>query len=97
MKEDMQLDLFGREVPVSQIALGGKGGRREKIKDCFRKMHGFDENHTCGECRFVTRMTLGRTYIKCEKIGVTHSDATDIRLSDKACDLFEKNTEQETE
>lgn len=93
-KEEMQIDLFGHEIPVSEAQNRKKTGRRETIKDCFRKMYGFKEGHTCDECRYLKRYRYGSgIYNKCQKIGITNSPATDIRLKDTACRLFEASDE----
>ena len=91
--ENRQIDLFGKEVPVSET-VKKQGGRRESIQSAFRKMYGFDSDHQCRQCRFVLHYHYGNsTFNKCEKIGVTNSVATDIRLKDMACSLFEERTE----
>lgn len=93
-KEEMQLDLFGHEIPVSQVQYKKQGGRKETIKDCFRKMYGFKEGHTCKECKYINRyLYRGNVYNKCQKMGISHSPATDIRLKDTACRLFEASNE----
>ena len=63
--------------------------RRGTIKGEFRRMYGYDQNHTCKECRFCVKHTANRSYYKCERMGETRSAATDIRLKDFACRLFE--------
>jgi len=95
VKEDMQIDLFGREIPVSEAYPTKKyGGRRETIKSCFRKMYGSDITHTCKECAHVVHFRYGNSsFNKCQKIGITHSEASDIKLKDPACSLFEPKSE----
>lgn len=59
------------------------------IKAEFRRLFGYDESHRCKECRYLVCIEANRTYYKCEKMGLSHSSATEIRLKDAACRLFE--------
>ena len=94
MKENMQTDLFGNEVPISET-VKSITGKRESIKDIFRKMHGFNDDHICKECRNVLYYRYNnKVFYKCAKIGISSSSATDIRLKDKSCDLFEGRIEE---
>lgn len=66
------------------------------IKGKFRTIHGFNIQHHCGECIFCIKYSgTRRFFYKCKKIGVTMSTATDIRLKDSACDLFEMRGEED--
>lgn len=56
-------------------------------------MNGVDKNHICKECKYCIKYTATRNYYKCRKMGVTASSATDIRLKDYACRLFEVDDE----
>lgn len=62
------------------------------IKEAFRAAHGKrDDGKTCGTCGKCVRMRCGRRNVyKCLNMGITASAATDIRLKDKACDLWEE-------
>ena len=48
----------------------------------------------CKTCRFIeyTSPTGNRTYIKCQRRGVSRSTATDHRLKYNACRLYEEET-----
>ena len=45
---------------------------------------------TCGDCAHMVRITRNRTWLKCEhhRLGLSHSEASDIRKSWPACELF---------
>lgn len=65
------------------------------IKAVFRAVHGeSDDGRTCRTCRTCSkcvRIRRGkRSVYKCLNMGITASTATDIRLKDKACDLWEE-------
>lgn len=62
------------------------------IKKAFRAAHGErDDGKTCGTCGKCVHMVCGkRSVYKCINMGITASTATDIRLKDKACDLWEE-------
>lgn len=82
MTDAYQLDIFGHEIEVASV------GRKEPetIKGRFRKMYGFDEAHACRDCAHrVYRDRGDRRYYKCELIGISASESTDIRLKDPAC------------
>lgn len=59
------------------------------IKAQFRHLFGYDTSHKCKECAHCVGVRANRTHYKCEKMGITHSAATDIRLKDDSCRLFE--------
>ena len=65
---------------------------RETIKSAFRKMHGFKSGSYCKNCaHFIEGHYHNRNYFKCQKMGLSHSEATDIRKSDVACSLYEES------
>lgn len=84
---DFQMNIFGDLEPV-ETAYAPK--ERETIKTRFRKMHGVDDKHRCGDCIYCVAKLRDRTYYKCEWMGVSSSEATDIRLKDPACDKWEE-------
>ena len=85
-----QLDIFGTMVSVSET---GSSKPRETIKSRWRKIHGFDYSHKCGNCRFGFRLKSNdRDCWKCDKMGVTSSEETDISKSDHACGMFEEES-----
>lgn len=88
-----QLDIFGNEIDIKEINEQSKKQRlnRMSIKSLFRRMHGYDNNNNCKDCIYcVCYGGRNRNYYKCEKIGISNSEATDIRLKDYACDLFKR-------
>jgi hypothetical protein len=83
-----QLDIFGGEIDVKEINKETKIKR--SIKGMFRNLHGYDKSNYCKNCKYCICDHRSRRYYKCEKIGQSYSEATDIRLKDYACDLFIK-------
>lgn len=69
----------------------------KSIKGEFRRIFGYYPNHTCKECAYCIKFTENRSYYKCEKMGVTSSAATDIRLKDYSCRLFEQRKGEQDE
>ena len=65
------------------------------IKAQFRHLFGYDPSHKCKECVYCVGVVRSRTHYKCKKMGITHSAATDIRLKDDACRLFEMDGGEE--
>lgn len=64
--------------------------KRLTIKEKFRQIHGFKEGFKCANCiYFWCDSHNNKNYYKCKKIGISNSNATDIRLKDIACNLFE--------
>ena len=61
---------------------------KRTIKADFRWRYGIRHDHHCQECQFLAKSVANRTHYKCEKMGITASEATDIRLKDYACRLF---------
>ena len=84
---DYQMDIFGDAIAVEDIATREP---RSSIKSRFRKMYGFDEEHRCANCIHLIANKRDRTYYKCEVMGLSASEATDIRLKDIACKRWEK-------
>lgn len=84
-----QIDIFGNEVDVETI-IEKKQKKRLTIKEKFRQIHGFKEGFKCANCiYFWCDSHNNKNYYKCKKIGISNSNATDIRLKDIACNLFE--------
>jgi hypothetical protein len=52
----------------------------------------FPELGTCGECKHCIRRQYGGSYLKCElhRLGMSHSEASDIRAKWPACRYFQK-------
>ena len=86
-----QLDIFGDMTPVEE-AYDTK--QKETLKMRFRKIHGYDETHQCRDCIYLCKYHAGtRNVCKCNWMGITASEATDIRESDPACDKWEGRNE----
>lgn len=63
----------------------------DSIKVQFRRYAGYDNEHTCKECKFHEIQRHGnKNCHKCRKMGISNSSATDIRMKDIACRLFEE-------
>ena len=64
------------------------------IQGRFREVYGFDDSRKCRDCGNLVKINVGkRNVYKCRNIGLTGSAATDIRLKDPSCKLFEKRNE----
>ena len=81
-----QMDLFGNEVPVEQAYAKTP---RETIKSRWRLMYGYRQDEFCGHCKYCQSFLARRRIYKCVLMGVSNSEATDIRLKDPACSRFE--------
>lgn len=81
-----QMDIFGNEVPVEQVF---QQKPRETIKSRWRRMYGYRQDEHCGHCKYCEAHVANRKYYKCVLMGVSASEATDIRLKDPACSRFE--------
>ena len=87
-----QLDIFGNATPLKEL-LEEKtniqhGGRITK-KSLFRSINGYKQGFYCKNCKYFKELRHNRKYFKCEKLGITSSEATDIRKNDIACNLYE--------
>ena len=86
-----QLTLF--EIEVKPVIIDKKMSFYQKFKvdNNYRKaIYANKDGKRCVWCKHLLQNS-GNTnnYYKCELIGVSHSSATDIRLS-CVCDLFEE-------
>lgn len=87
MTDDLQLDIFGNEIPVERIA---EKKPQETIKNRWRRMYGYDEAHRCGDCKYKCKYSSGDfSGYKCNLMGISASEATDIHLKDVACKRWE--------
>ena len=88
MSDLYQIGLFGDLAKLETIG----NAQKETIKSRFRRMYGFDDEHKCGTCKhLICNRHNNRNYYKCELMGISASEATDIRLHDTACKRWEKN------
>lgn len=84
-----QIDIFGNEVELTQMAKSNRGGRRRKR---MQEMHGMIDGKTCKTCKHCVKYVYGyKHWYKCEKWAVTSCSATDIRLKDQACGKYEED------
>lgn len=84
-----QFDIFGKEIDLNQKQSKRKirYGGRIPIKSMFRFINGYRLNYYCKNCIYFEKK--GKFH-KCSKIGITASSATDIRVNDIACHLYEE-------
>lgn len=61
----------------------------ETIRGWFRRIYGYDEQHRCKDCANLRPYKANRKWYKCKKMGESRSSATDIKLKDFACALYE--------
>lgn len=87
---EKQLDIFGNEVDVETIIYPpSRSGKT--FKSDFRHIYGFDKEHQCKNCKYFREFYYNyKHYFKCEMLGITHSQATDIRKKDYACKLYKE-------
>ena len=81
-----QLDIYGNEIELIDIP-----PTRKTIKDIFREKYGYLHGKCCRNCKHHHILEYHyKNYHKCEKLGISNSEATDIRLKDVACNLYEE-------
>jgi hypothetical protein len=85
-----QTDIFGKSIDIEDIQFTERKGRIP-IQEQFRKCYGYKKGFYCKNCVHFGQMRYNRTYYKCEKIGISSSKATDIRVHDIACNLYEES------
>ena len=81
------IDLFGEEIePIAP-----KKGRRKR--KTMQETYGILDGFTCGQCKHcICNRWNRKNYYKCELWHLSYCSATDIRLKDKACRKFEKES-----
>jgi len=80
-----QYDIFGNLVPIEEI-VSKKPSKKFKT---MQEMFGLIEGKTCKTCTYLEKREWQNTYYKCKKWHLSHSNATDIRLKNKACGMYE--------
>jgi len=86
MKE--KLILGSKKEVVKEEDPWMKGNKEWKIRVGYRLAE--DEERSCKACKYRIRIKYhGKSFNKCEKLGLSHSEATDIRLK-CICNLYEK-------
>lgn len=76
------LDWAGNEIPIKKPI---------ESDNPMVRLYGAMEGMRCKECKFLIRLYYhNKTYIKCEKRGITHGKGTDHKVSFEACKKFEQ-------
>ena len=85
----LNYDIFGN---LSEPPEPKHDGNRYKT---MQELHGIKEgDDTCKTCKHCLRERYhGRTYFKCELWYISNSEATDIRLKNRACNKYERESE----
>jgi len=89
-----QIDIFGNEVDILVATyvpeVVNVGNRYPRMTEKW----GITADCKCGDCEYFLRLEYhDKIYKKCDKWIVSHSTATDIRVKDQACGLFEPKGE----
>lgn len=82
-----QYDMFGNLVPINKV-IPKKPSKKFKT---MQEMFGLMEGKQCKTCRHVVKWEWAKVYYKCERWHLSKSAATDIRLKDPACGLYEED------
>ena len=83
-----QIDVFGNEI---EIVVEPPTIYHISLKEQFRRKNGYLKGKQCKNCKYHHRFDYHyKYYHKCEKLGISNSEATDIRLKDVACNLYEE-------
>ena len=84
----LNYDIFGN---LSEPTEPKHDGNRYKT---MQELHGVKEGEICKTCKHcVGRYYHNKTYYKCELWIISNSEATDIRLKNKACNKHESESE----
>ena len=84
-------DLFGNKVNMEEFKNTRSPYRAFKFHNNYRKCL---EENMCGSCKYLHCFEYhDKRYYKCELIGFSKSEATDIRKS-YVCDKFERGGER---
>ena len=66
------------------------------MNDAMRRHFGTTDAN-CKDCKhLISARWHDKMYHKCELYGLSHSEATDWRVSEKACGLFDKPVDLDT-
>jgi hypothetical protein len=86
----LQYDIFGNLVEIEDEEEINQP-KRITLKEKFRLEYGFLPDKKCKDCKYHQKFEYHyKNYHKCEKLGISNSEATDIRLKDTACTLYEE-------
>lgn len=87
---ELQVDIFGNEIPIDQIPQQKQIVGAKKYKT-MQQLHGTSEGKTCKTCKHCVAYRHNfKTYYKCDLWIVSSSKATDIRLKNTACKKYEE-------
>jgi hypothetical protein len=93
-KMPLNYDIFGN---LSEPPEPPPKGR--KPYKTMQELHGIKEGNdtckTCKHCVCYTNMRGNRHYYKCELWIISSSEATDIRLKNRACNKYERESEND--
>ena len=86
-------DIFGNlcEIPEPKR----EGNRYRTMQELHGIKEGNDTCKTCKHCVCYTNRGGNRRYYKCELWIISSSEATDIRLKNKACNKYERESEND--
>lgn len=88
----LNYDIFGNlSVPPEPKH---DGNRYRTMQELYGIKEGNDTCKTCEHC--LRERYHGRTYFKCELWHISNSEATDIRLKNKACNKYERESKNGT-
>jgi hypothetical protein len=87
----LNYDIFGNlsEPPEPKH----DGNRYRTMQELHGIKEGNDTCKTCKHCVCYTNRRGNRHYYKCELWIISSSEATDIRLKNKACKRYERESE----
>ena len=83
-----QFDILGNEIEIEKANPPNPKGRPKMAT--MNEMWGTMGGKKCGNCKYFLRLRYkGKKYFKCELWKLSHSEATDKRVSDDACNRWE--------
>ena len=89
----LNYDIFGNLTePPEPIHKGGN--RYPRMQEIHGIKEGNDTCKTCKHCVCYTNRQGNRNYYKCELWFISSSEATDIRLKNRACNKYESEGEK---
>ena len=83
-----QINILGEICSVKEKEVQPKRKRFKTMKEIY----GENSAHTCKECKHLIKLQYSKHYYKCSLWRVSHSTATDIRVRQTACNMFEKRS-----
>lgn len=84
-----QIDVFGNEVDEREMLR--RASQEQKRYRSMQNLYGLKEGHQCKTCKHCELHRYhGRNYYKCALWHISHSSATDIRISATACNRWEE-------